>query len=159
MSWLAATLLAVATGTGSALLPVVNAEVYAVVEAGRSQPSLAVALVICLGLGQTVGKLLLFETARRGGGRIGRWVARRETTRGERRSGRWSQRIKEALRSRRTGLPLVLLSASLGLPPLAAVSLAAGASGQRRWEFGALCLLGRTARFAVLALPAAYALS
>ena len=47
----------------------------------------------------------------------------------------------------------------LGLPPLAAVSLAAGASGHRRWEFAALCLLGRTARFGVLALPAAYALS
>jgi membrane protein YqaA with SNARE-associated domain len=159
VSWLGSILLAVATGTGSALLPVVNAEVYAVAAAGRSRPGLAVALVVCLAAGQTLGKLLLFETARRGGGRLGRWAARRETERGGRRSGRWSRRITEALRSRRTGNPLVLLSAGLGLPPLAAVSLAAGASGQRRWEFGALCLLGRTARFAVLALPAAYALS
>lgn len=159
MSWLSSILLAVATGTGSALLPIVNAEVYALGEAGRSQPGLAVALVVCLAVGQTLGKLLLFETARRGGGRLGSWVARRETKRGERRSGRWSQRIKKALRSRRTGNSLVLLSASLGLPPLAAVSLAAGASGQRRWEFALLCLLGRTARFAVLALPAAYMLS
>ena len=159
MSWLGAVLLAVVTGTGSALLPVVNAEVYAVGAAGRSQPGLAMALVVCLALGQTLGKLVLFETARRGGGRVGRWVARRETKRGERRPGRSSGRIKEALRSRRTGDPLVLLSAGFGLPPLAAVTLAAGASGQRRWEFAALCLVGRTARFAVLALPTAFALS
>jgi membrane protein YqaA with SNARE-associated domain len=159
VSWLVPTVLAVATGAGSALLPVVSAEVYAVGEAGRSQPALAVTLVVCLAAGQTLGKLLLFETARRGGGPLGRWVARRETERGARRSGRWRHRITEALRSRRTGIPLVLLSAGLGLPPLAAVSLAAGASGQRRWEFGALCLLGRTVRFAVLALPAVYLLS
>jgi len=159
VSWLAPTLLALATGTGSALLPVVNAEVYAIGAAGRSQPGLAVTLVVCLAVGQTLGKLLLFETARRGGGRLGRWVARRVTRRGGGRSDRWSRWIASALRARRTGDPLVLLSATVGLPPLAAVSLAAGASGQRRWEFGALCLLGRTARFAVLALPAAYALS
>ena len=55
-------------------------------------------------------------------------------------------------------LPLVLASACVGLPPLAAVSLAAGASGQRRRDFGVACLCGRTARFALLALPAAWAL-
>jgi membrane protein YqaA with SNARE-associated domain len=159
LSLLSSTLLAFATGTASALLPVINAEVYAVAVAGRSQPGLALVLVVCLAMGQTLGKLLLFETARRGGGRLGRWVASRQTERGKRRTGRWSPQIKKALGSRRTGHPLVLVSAALGLPPLAAISLAAGASGQRRWEFGALCLLGRTARFAVLTLPAAYALS
>ncbi len=159
MSWFAPILLAVATGTGSALLPVLNAEVYAIGAAGHSQPALAGALVVAVALGQTLGKLLLFETARRGGGRLGRWMTRRERARGEARSGRWSTRITQALRSRRTGIPLVLVSAGLGLPPLAAVSLAAGASGQRRWEFALLCLLGRTARFAALALPAVYLLS
>jgi membrane protein YqaA with SNARE-associated domain len=54
---------------------------------------------------------------------------------------------------------MVLASAAVGVPPLAAVSLAAGASGQRRWEFGACCLVGRVARFALLVLPAAWALS
>lgn len=94
MSWLSSILLAVATGTGSARPPVINAEVYAVAKAGRSQPGLAVALVVCLALGQTLGKLLLFETARRGGGRRGRWVAHREAKHSGQRSGRWSQRIK-----------------------------------------------------------------
>lgn len=158
MTWLAPAVLAVATGTGSALLPVLNAEAFAVGEAGRAQPGLAVTLVVCLAAGQTLGKLVLFETARRGGGRLGRWVARRHRVHGGRRGGRWAQRITHGLRSRRSGIPLVLLSAGLGLPPLAAVSLAAGASGQRRWEFGVLCLVGRTARFAVFALPAALAL-
>ena len=115
--------------------------------------------MLALAVGQTAGKLLLFEAARRGGGRLGSWVRRREAESGVRRSERWSQRIKEALGSRRTGHPLVLVSASVGVPPLAAVSLAAGAAGLRRWEFAALCLLGRTARFGVLALPAAHALS
>ena len=73
------------------------------------------------------------------------------------RAARWAARIERRSLARSTGLPLVLASACLGLPPLAAVSLAAGASGQRRWDFGAACLGGRTVRFALLALPAAWA--
>ncbi len=60
------------------------------------------------------------------------------------------------LRRDRTGVPLVLAAASLGLPPLAVVSLAAGASGQRRWLFGVLCLAGRAVRSGVLVLPLAW---
>ena len=105
-----------------------------------------------LAVGQTVGKLVLFEAARRGTGRL-RAVPRRDG-----RAARWAGRIR-APAARRTGLPLVLASAAVGLPPLAVVSLAAGAAGQRRCEFGALCLIGRTARFAVLALPVAWAVS
>ena len=48
---------------------------------------------------------------------------------------------------------MVLASASVGLPPLAVVSLAAGAAGQRRWEFAGACLVGRVIRFAALVLP------
>jgi membrane protein YqaA with SNARE-associated domain len=143
-----AVLLAVAYGAASALVPVVNAELYAVAAAGRSHPTTAVALVVALALGQTAGKLVLFEAARRGSARFTR----------KRPSRAWARRISDALRSRRTAVPLVLTAAGLGVPPLAAVSLAAGAAGQRRWEFGALCLLGRVARFGVLALPVAFAL-
>ena len=149
MSELLAVLASAVVGLGSALLPLLNAEVYAVATAG-THPAVALAVVLALAGGQTAGKLALFEAARRGSGRL----LRRRT----RPPGRWSGRISRALGSRRTGTPLVLASAVLGLPPLAAVSLAAGASGQRRWEFGLLCLVGRTARFAVLVLPAAWAL-
>jgi membrane protein YqaA with SNARE-associated domain len=140
-------LAALGYGAASALVPVVNAEVYAVA-AGRSGVLLAVAVVLALAAGQTAGKLVLFEAARRGSSRFA----------GKRATPRWAANVRERLASRRTAVPLVLTAASLGLPPLAAVSLAAGASGARRWEFGALCLAGRTARFAVLALPAAWAL-
>jgi len=142
-------------GTVSALVPVVNAEAYALVVAGRTQPAVAPAVVVALAVGQTIGKLVLFEAARRGWGGL----ARRLAHRGAGRAARWRERISACLGSRRTGLPMVLASATVGVPPLAAVSLAAGASGQRRWEFGAACLVGRLARFAVLELPAAWALS
>lgn len=147
--------LALVYGIVSALVPVVSAEAYALVLAGRTHPALAVPVVLALAVGQTIGKLVLFEAARRGSGALGHRFA----TRHGGRTARWADRIRDCLGSRRTGLPLVFTSAALGLPPLAAVSLAAGASAQRRWEFGALCLVGRTARFAVLVLPAVWALS
>jgi membrane protein YqaA with SNARE-associated domain len=139
-------------GLGSAFVPVLNAEAYALVAAGRSHPALALGLVAALALGQTVGKLVLFEAGRHGSGRLQKRFGGRPAGR----AARWSGRIGGWLGRRRTGLPTVLASASLGLPPLAAVSVAAGAAGQRRWEFAALCLAGRTARFAALAVPAAY---
>lgn len=140
-----ALLLGVGTGLASALVPLVNAEAYAVAAAGRVPQVLLPLLVLALAAGQTAGKLVLFESARRGVGRL----ARRH------RSPRWTARVTDRLRSDRTGAPLVLAAAAVGLPPLAVVSLAAGAAGQRRWLFGVLCLVGRTARFAAIALPAA----
>ena len=133
-------LLAVATGLASALVPLVNAEAYAVLAGGRVPGALVPLLVLALAAGQTAGKLVLFESARRG---AGRWAAKLADS-------RWAGRA--------TGPAVVLGSATLGLPPLAIVSLAAGAAGQTRWTFGVLCLVGRTVRFAVLVLPVAWAL-
>ena len=109
---------------------------------------------MALAVGQTIGKLVLFEAARRGSGRLHARFSRHSEGG---RAARWADRVRGWLTRRRTGLPTVLAAASVGLPPLAVVSLAAGAAGQRRWEFGVLCLVGRTARFAVLALPVALA--
>lgn len=138
-------LAAVAAGLGSALLPLVNAEAYAVAASGRVAAPLVPLLVLALAAGQTAGKLVLFESARRG---LGRFTRRH-------RPSRWTERVRGWLRRDRTGAPLVLAAASVGLPPLAVVSLAAGAAGQRRWLFGTLCLVGRTARFAAIVVPAA----
>ena len=137
-------------GFVSALVPVVNAEAWALAAAARTQPALALLVVAALAAGQTAGKLVLFEAARRGSSRFARHGRDGRTT-------RWGERIRSALATRRSAVPLVLASASAGLPPLAAVSLAAGAAGQPRWEFGAACLVGRAARFAVLVLPTAWA--
>ncbi len=66
MTWV---LMALLTGTASALLPVVNAELYAVAAAGRSSWATVILVVLALAIGQTAGKLVLFEAARRGSGR------------------------------------------------------------------------------------------
>jgi membrane protein YqaA with SNARE-associated domain len=147
--------LAAAVGVVSALLPIVSAEAYALLAAGRTHGVRTVAVVFALAAGQTIGKLVLFQTARHGSGRLHARLCRR----GEGRASRWHDRVCGLMTRRRTGLPTVLASAAVGLPPLALVSLVAGASAQRRWEFGTLCLTGRVARFAALALPTAYALS
>ena len=131
---------ALGAGVASALLPLVNAEVYAALAATRSHAWLAVGLVLSLAAGQTTGKLVLFESARRGATRFAATLSQ----------SRWAGRV--------TGPPVVLLSAAIGLPPLAIVSLAAGAAGQPRWLFAMLCLLGRTARFSVIVLPISWAM-
>jgi len=146
---------AVALGYGlaSAFVPVVNAEAYAAVAGHRGGPALVA--VLALALGQTAGKLLLFESARRGSGRLTRMLAKRVRSGGA--AARWAGRVRCWLSRRRTGLPTVLVSAVAGVPPLAVVSLAAGTAGLRRWEFAAACLLGRAVRFSLLALPATLA--
>ena len=139
-------------GLVSALLPVVNAEAYAVLAGHRTGH--AVIVVIALAVGQTAGKLLLFEAARRGTGRLNQKLARRNRSgRAQARAARWAEPIRRWLSSRRTGLPTVFVSAAVGIPPLALVSLAAGTANLRRWEFATACLVGRLIRFAALVLP------
>jgi membrane protein YqaA with SNARE-associated domain len=155
VNWLAESGLAAAIGVVSALLPIVSAEAYVLLAAARAHGVAAVAAVLALAAGQTIGKLVLFQAARKGSGRLHARLCRR----GQGRAARWHDRVCGLMTRRRTGLPTVLASATVGLPPLALVSLVAGASAQRRWEFGTVCLLGRAARFAALALPAVYAMS
>lgn len=153
MSTLAGTLLGLAFGFGSALVPLFNAEAYAVTSVARS-PWLVVPIIIALATGQTAGKLMLFEAARRGSTRFKAAPKFRALS-----SGRWASRIQHALQEPRTALPMVLTSAGLGLPPLALVSVAAGAAGQPRRGFALMCFAGRTFRFTALAAPVVYALS
>lgn len=156
MSSLAEAVVALGYGLASALVPIVNAEAYAVVAGHRGGHALIA--VLALGLGQTAGKLLLFEAARHGTGRLAQKLAQRHRSgRAAARAARWAGPIRRWLSRRRTALPTVLVSATLGVPPLAVVSVAAGTAGLRRWEFAGSCLLGRLIRFALLALPAALA--
>lgn len=154
MNWIAEAALAIVVGVVSALLPLVNAEAYVLIALTRTNVATSLAVAIALAVGQTMGKLLLFEAARRGTGRLHARLSRH----GEGRTERWRCRVCSLMTRRRTGLPTVLASASVGLPPLALVSLVAGASEQKRCEFGAVCLVGRTARFVALAIPAVIAL-
>ncbi|WP_405425813.1 VTT domain-containing protein [Micromonospora sp. NBC_00617] len=156
MSSLAEAVVALGYGLASALVPVVNAEAYVVVAGHRGGP--VVVAVLALALGQTAGKLLLFESARRGTGRLARRLGRHSGSgRTAARAARWTGPIRRWLSRRRTAVPTVLVSAAVGVPPLAVVSVAAGTVGLRRWEFAVACLVGRVIRFALLVLPATLA--
>lgn len=158
MSDLLSVLSSLAYGFGSAFVPVLNAEAYVAVYAVAA-PLLLVLVVLGVSVGQTVGKVVMFEGARRGTRIVRRKTARREPRDGAlaRRLRRWNERMIRLLDSPRGGAATVLVSATAGLPPLALVSIVAGASSQRRTTFAVCCLVGRAARFAVLAAPIAYA--
>ena len=61
-------------------------------------------------------------------------------------------RLLELVGRKRWGLPIVLLAAVVGLPPLYAVALLAGATTMRLGHFASAVLVGRCARFVLLAL-------
>ena len=55
---------------------------------------------------------------------------------------------------KRWGLPIVLLAALAGVPPLFAVALLAGATQMRLLWFAAAVLVGRVSRFVLVAMGA-----
>jgi hypothetical protein len=154
-------------GVGSALVPVLNAEAYALA-AVVLHPASVAGIVLALAVGQTLGKVMLLEATRRGAEtRIVQRLRRRVATMapsgratrsrygGSRRSRLLDQqRAMRLLDSPRAGGPLVGCSAAFGLPPLALVAVAAGLGGQRLRVFVPWCLVGRTARFGALVLGA-----
>lgn len=157
-SWpeLMALLTSVGFGVLSAIVPVANAEAY-VIGSQVSAVAGAVPVAVGVGLGQTVGKLVLFLGVRQGRQlpfvRHRRAAARRQQVgpaRARFRAG--AARLLELVGRKRWGLPIVLLAAVVGLPPLYAVALLAGATKMRTGWFTLLVLVGRTARFVLLAL-------
>lgn len=149
MSFLASVLGGLGLGVGSALFPLVNAEAYVLLVAARHPTHVLLTLVVVgVAVGQTAGKAVLFEGGRRA--RLPAWVGRRKEHADP--HPRWA-RLGDLLQRPRTGVPLLLSSASVGLPPLAVVSVLAGAAGQRRRTFVSLCLVGRLVRFALIAIP------
>ncbi|MGL4173494.1 MAG: hypothetical protein ACRCTR_05405 [Actinomycetota bacterium] len=141
------------TGTGflSAIVPVVNAEAAASTTATMST-SLTIIAVISLAIGQTAGKLVVFEAA--AGGRTVFHRAPQSSTRflqWRRRMDRLFQWYATATARRWQQAALTTSAASLGLPPLLGVAIAAGAAGNSRWVFAGCCLIGRTLRFGALA--------
>ncbi len=145
-------LLSGAMGLLSALVPFVNAEVYAIAVSTQAGPLLAVACAVALAVGQTGGKWLWYLSGRAG---VDRWRRRRvvETPRHEDLDPGRLARLQARLRDRRSSAAVVLLSGAVGLPPLAVVAVAAGATRMRAADFLACCLAGRTLRFCVVLLP------
>ena len=153
---LMALLTSVGLGVLSAIVPVINAEAY-VIGSQVSAVAGAVPVAVGVGIGQTVGKLVLFLGVRQGRQlpfvRHRRAAARRQQVSPARAKFRAGvARLLELVGQKRWGLPIVLLAAVVGLPPLYAVALLAGATTMRTGWFTVMVLLGRTARFVLLAL-------
>jgi membrane protein YqaA with SNARE-associated domain len=152
---LVALLTSIGFGTLSAVVPIANAEAYVI----ASQVSALVGpvpIAVGVGIGQTIGKTLLFLGVRRG-----REFAflrhRRERAQGKPK-GPARQRFDAFVRAllalvgtKRWGLPIVLLAAVVGLPPLYAVALLAGATKMRLLWFSLVVLVGRVTRFVLVA--------
>ncbi len=145
---------AVAVGVGSALIPLVNAEAIMSAAALTSPRPLVAFIALALAFGQTLGKLAIFEGARRG-------VLRRVKV--DKPRGRWTARAVALLQCRWRGGGAVLLSAATGFPPLLLMSAVAGGAGAgrraRRLDFVSCCMVGRSLRFLVLGLTLAAAVT
>jgi len=164
-------------GAVSAVTPFLPVEAYVIGLAVTDSTPVAVAGAVAAAIGQTIGKVVLFSTAR--GASSSRWLQRlrdrgaaeaAEVTAAEeageeppggrvkralRPVGRWLKRVNAVgirLLSGRWGPGVVLLSGSVGIPPLLAIAFYAGTSKMSVRTFVVACLLGRTIRFVVLAL-------
>ena len=143
-------------GVLSAIFPVANAETYVIVsQVGAFAGGLPIAIGV--GIGQTIGKLGLFLGVRRG--TQSRFFHRQQD--------RWRARPVRPARLRfrsamthllalvgtkRWGLPIVLLASVVGLPPLYPVALLAGATQMKLGWFALVVLIGRLARFLLVAM-------
>jgi membrane protein YqaA with SNARE-associated domain len=146
----------VAAGLVSGLLPFVNAEaILTVAVIGQSHLWLAIAISITVG--QVIAKVVIFVGSREG------------TARARRRQPRPVRKVRSRALARVTtarvaqllatlerplaGAALVAVSAVVGVPPLAATSVLAGAARMRISLFCSTCLVGRLIRFGLVAYP------
>jgi membrane protein YqaA with SNARE-associated domain len=156
--WVWQLLLAIGFGIGSAVIPVLNAEVY-VIGVGASGKLDPLVAAIGVSVGQTIGKLAMFLAVRYRPGYAAKKGKAPKPVDLDTRRGRliqWnrevSKRLLDALSDRRWGIPVTLLSSAVGIPPLYGVALIAGASRMGILTFALSVLTGRAARFITLAL-------
>lgn len=160
---------AIAVGIGAALLPVfINAEVYVVTMGATvdSRPFLA-ALILIHVAATTVGKAFVFQLARRGTNKI-RMVTPHEPRNGfsaalrrfghrfsRTRFAQWIKRISDWLLTLLdrpySGGVTAFMSSLIGVPPLAIVTILAGASKQPQWLFLSAVFVGRAIQFLAIA--------
>ena len=144
----------VGVGVVSALVPLINAEAY-VVASQMSALAGPIPVAIGIAIGQAIGKVLLFLGVRRG--KQFPFVRRERNRLRNARVGPFRQRFRRAVAwllalvgRERWGLPIVLLAAVTGIPPLYAVALLAGATRMRLGWFTLTVLVGRLARFVLV---------
>lgn len=137
-----------AVALGSALLPLINIEIYLGGLSGASGVAdvggwgaLVVALVAAAG--QTAGKVVWYEVARRG---VDTDWARKKMSAPKVQAtyARWAARIEG--RPWYAGL-IIFIAASAGIPPLLIMAAVAGALKMPLWVFVPTVLVGRAVRF------------
>jgi membrane protein YqaA with SNARE-associated domain len=145
-------------GVASAFIPILNAEAV-VVAAAAGGTTLAALGVVGVTAGQTVGKVTIFLLVRKG---VHHRFMRERPPRAARtpsgwrlRVRTWSERMLVHLDQPVVGGLVVLASAAGGIPPLAVVAVMAGLRRTPLAVFVVAVLVGRLARFAVLAWPVA----
>ena len=153
---LLALLTSVGFGVLSAVFPLANAEAY-VIAFQVSKVANPIHIAIGVAIGQTVGKSLLFLAVRQG--KDSRFIRHRREEHPSKPVGRFRTRFRAALATllalvgqKRWGLPIVGLAAIVGLPPLYAVALLAGATQMRLPWFALVVLIGRSVRFVLVAM-------
>lgn len=149
---IAAVAAAVGYGFASAFVPVLPVEPY--VAGTVALGAAAVPIGVAAAVGQTLGKLVIFLGSRGAlrSARLRAWLTRRD---GERRPST-TRRLIAWLDRPAWAIPVVFLSASVGMPPLLLVSVYAARTAIGAPMFAVACLLGRTARLVLVALaPAA----
>jgi membrane protein YqaA with SNARE-associated domain len=139
----------------SAIIPIVNAEAY-IIASQMSAVGGPIPIAIGIAIGQTIGKLLLFFGVREG--KELSFVRHRRELRKQRPVGPTRTRLRAAgaklldlIGQERWGLPIVLVAAVVGFPPLYAVALLAGATTMRALWFGLTVFVGRLCRFLLVA--------
>lgn len=150
-----ALLTSVGFGVLSAIFPLANAEAYVIaMQVGAVAGGLPIAVGV--GVGQTIGKLALFLGVRRG--KQSRFVYRQQDRMRARPASPARLRFRSLMKrllalvgTKRWGLPIVLLASVVGLPPLYAVALLAGATQMRLGWFALVVLVGRLTRFVLVA--------
>lgn len=141
MSLLAVWLTTFGVAVASAMIPVINIEIYLLGASALAPPAMVIPLIVAASLGQVIGKIGLFY-AGTGALKLP------------------GKRLKAALEKMNTqiqerpnmGNALVFVSATAGLPPFYLVTLAAGAARMNLPMFLAVSLVGRLIRFTVVVM-------
>ncbi|AXT85574.1 hypothetical protein C6I20_10470 [Aeromicrobium sp. A1-2] len=140
-------------GIGSALLPIfINAEAYVGVIGATVDSRVEVVLIILsLVIATTIGKAFVFQLARKGSRKI------RSAERKPPRNGfvalvrRLSDWLLGLLDRPYAGALTAFVSSLIGVPPLAIVTIVAGASRQPQWLFLTMVFVGRMIQFVAIA--------
>lgn len=150
------TALAFAVATAAGLVPLINIELYLLGAVALVDDGALVPMALAAALGQTLGKIPYYYV---GYGTISTpWLRRRAAT-----PGRWTERVSR-WRARAEERPvwgagLLALSSFASVPPFMVVSVLAGVLRMNLVLFCAVTFATRFARFLILVLAPAWAMS